>query len=221
MTRRRRALTVLITSAAAATTFGLSRLIHRQHDEHATQSDDTDQQSLKKLESKLHLTDNLLKNHDDRPYIPVESTDPVTAARYQRALLSVRQSHSHNSHVRERGLSHLAKLDRLPSTYYSIIGQQLDSRTAIQLARTCEANSNLFPSGPPYIFSVGNQKVLATDNVENFNDDDILLHTIREFLEKLVDNEQRPLDILSNHYLTLVRPSSPCRTHRDDVCLLL
>ena len=203
MTRRRRTLTVLITSAAAATTFGLSRLIHREHA--TTESDANSQPSLKKLESKLHLTDDLLKNNDDRPYISVESTDPVTAARYQRALLSVRQSHSHNNHVRERGLSHLAKLDRLPSTYYSIIGQQLDSRTAIQLARTCEANTNLFPSGPPYIFSVGNKKVLATDNVENFNDDDVLLHTIREFLDKLVDNAQRPLDILSNHYLTLVR----------------
>jgi hypothetical protein len=199
MNRRRQTIAVLLTSAAAAT-FGLSRFIHRQRNE-----PDSEQFAFKTVETKLHLTNDLLKNKDDNPYLSIESTDADITVRYHQALQYIKQIHSNNTHIRERGLSHLAKLNNLPPTYYSILGQQLDHHSAIQLARTYEANSNLFPTGPPYIFSIGNQKILATDNVENVNDDDVLLHTLRQFLEKLIDEKNRPLDILSHHYLQLVR----------------
>ncbi|CAF1057204.1 unnamed protein product [Adineta steineri] len=203
MRRRHRTFLVLITSAAAVT-YGLNRLIHRQQDNSFNEKNSNDL-SLQLLESKLHLTDDLLKNKDDNNYIPMESIDPIAARHYHQALQYIKQIHSTNTHIRERGLSHLAKLKNLPPTYYSIIGQQLDYHSAIQLARTQEANSNLFPTGPPYILSIGKKKVLATDNVESVNDDDVLLHTITEFLDKLIDNEKRPLDILSDHYLKLLK----------------
>lgn len=204
MTRRRYKFAVLLTSATAATV-ALNRLLHRQGDP----SDDSNDASLKTLESKLHLTKDLLKNKDENPYIPWESTDALTSARYHQALQYLKQTHSNNAHIRERGLSHLAKLNNLSPIYYSILGQQLDYHSAIQLARTSEANSNLFPAGTPYIFAIGPEKVLATDDVNNVNDDDVLLYTIRQFLEKLVDEKQRPLDILSHHYLQLVREVFP------------
>jgi len=200
MNRRRRTFVAVITSAAAAATFGIIRLIQRQRNE--SNSNDL---SLKTLESKLNLTNDLLKNKDENPYISIESTDAMINTRYHIALHYLKQTHSTNTHIRERGLSHLAKLNNLPSIYYSILGQQLDYHSAIQLARTYEANSNYFPTGTPYIFSIRNEKILATDNVENVNDDDVLLHTLRQFLEKLIDEKTRPLDILSNHYLKLVR----------------
>lgn len=195
MNRRRRTLAIILTSTAAIT-LGLNRFIYRR---------DTDEISpIKLIETKLNLNNDLLKNNDENPYITVESTDALVKARYHHALQYVKQVHSTNSHIRERGLSHLAKLTSLPSMYYSLLGQQLDVHSAIQLARTAEANLNYFPSGPPYIFSVGKQKVLATDNIAKVNDDDVLLHTIRRFLEKLVDEKRRPLDILSQHYLKSV-----------------
>lgn len=199
MTRRRYKFAVLLTSAAAATV-ALNRLIHRQND----QSDSIEKDTNDPLRT-LHLSKDLLKNKDENPYIPVESTDAVTSVRYHQALQYIKQIHSKNPHVRERGLSHLAKLHNLPANYYSILGQQLDYHSAIQLARTAEANSNLFPTGPPYIFYIGPEKILATDDVNNVNDDAVLLYTIRQFLEKLVDEKKRPLDILSHHYLQLVR----------------
>ena len=209
MTRRRYKFAVFLTSAAAATV-ALTRLIHRQSNH---QSESTDDVSLKNLESKLHLTKELLKNKDENPYIPTESTDPMASMRYHQALQYIKQTHSNNVHIRERGLSHLAKLKNLSPIYYSIICQQLDFHSAIQLARTNEANSNLFPAGTPYIFAIGPEKVLATDDVNNVNDDDVLLYTIRQFLEKLVDEKKRPLDILSHHYLQLLR--KPCWIHLE------
>jgi hypothetical protein len=206
MNRRRRTFVAIITSAAAAaTTFGLNQLIHRQRNESDGYENNSNELSIKTLESKLNLTDDLLKNKDENPYISVESTDIGINTRYHLGLHYIKQIHSTNIHIHERGLSHLAKLYGLPSSYYSILGQQLDYRSAIKLARTYEANSNLFPTGPPYIFSIRNKKVLATDNIENVNDDDVLLHTLREFLEKLIDEKNRPLDILSHYYLKLVR----------------
>jgi hypothetical protein len=185
MIRRRRTLAIVLTSAVAAT-FGLSRLI-RHHRDNPSNESDSNEFSLKSIESKLNLTDDLLKNKDNNSYITYESTDALTTSLYHQALQYIKQTRSTNTHIRERGLTHLAKLDHLPSTYYSIIGQQLDYHSAIKLARTHEANSDLFPSGPPYIFSIRNQKILATDNVNNVNDDDILLHTIRQFLEQIID----------------------------------
>jgi hypothetical protein len=205
MNRRRRTFVALITSAAAATTFGISRLIYRQQNESNLNENNSNELSLKTLESKLNLTNDLLKNKGENPYISIESTDAIITARYHLALHYINQTRSTNTHIRERGLSHLAKLNNLPPNYYSILGQQLDYHSTIKLARTYEANSNYFPTGPPYIFSIGNQKILATDNVENVNDDDILLHTLKEFLEKLNDKKNRPLDILSHYYLKLVR----------------
>ncbi|UJR31498.1 hypothetical protein I4U23_018987 [Adineta vaga] len=201
MTRRHRTFIVFITSAAAATV-GLNRLIHRYQTNASTDNNSSDL-SLQFIESKLHLSDDLLKNKDNT-YISIEPSDETSHLRYHQALQYIKQTHSTNTHIRERGLSHIAKLKHLPSTYYSILGQQLDLHSAVQLARTHEANSNLFPSGPPYIFTIGNKKILATDNVENVNDDDVLLHTMRGFLDKLIDNEKRPLDILSQHYLKLL-----------------
>jgi hypothetical protein len=203
MNRRRQTFVVLLTSAAAAT-FGLHRLIHRQRDKSLNDSD-SHEFSLKTIESKLNLTDDLLKNQDENSYISIESTDALITTIYHHALHYIKQINSVNTHIRERGLTHLAKLNNLPPTYYSVLGQQIDYHSAIQLARTHEANSNFFPTGPPYIFSMGNKKILATDNIENVNDDDVLLHTLREFLDKLIDEENRPLDILSQHYLKLVR----------------
>jgi hypothetical protein len=201
MNHRRRTFVAVITSAAAAAaTFGIIRLIQRQRNE-----SDSNDVSFKTLESKLNLTNDLLKNKDENPYISIESTDAMINTRYHLAIYYLKQTHSKNTHIRERGLSHLAKLHNLPPTYYSILGQQLDYHSAIQLARTYEANSNFFPTGTPYIFSIGNEKILATDNIENVNDDDVLLHTLRKFLEKLIDEINRPLDILSDHYLKLVR----------------
>ncbi|CAF1145057.1 unnamed protein product [Adineta ricciae] len=202
MTRRHRTFIVLITSAAAAT-LGLNRLIHRNQ-ANSSVDDDTSNLPIQLIEAKLHLSDDLLKNKDNT-YIPIESADESISFRYHQALQYVKQSHSTNTRIRERGLSHLAKLKHLPSAYYSIIGQQLDLHSAIQLARTREANSNFFPSGPPYIFTIANQKVLATDSVDNLNDDDVLLHTMRGFLDKLIDDSKRPLDVLSHHYQTLLK----------------
>lgn len=198
MHRRRRTFVAFLTSAAAAT-FGIDRLIHGRKNE-------SGDEVLKTLEANLNLSDDLLKNKGENTYISSESTDnSLTTVRYHQALHYIKQIHSRNTHIRERGLSHLAKLNNLPAIYYSILGQQLDYHSAIQLARTYEANSNFFPTGPPYIFSIGNQKILATDNVEKVNDDDVLLHTLRQFLEKLIDEQNRPLDILSQHYLKLVK----------------
>lgn len=208
MTRRPRTLVVLIASATAAT-LGLARLIHRQQDAPADDND-AHELALQSVERKLRLTDDLLKNKDNA-YIASESNDEITTMRYRLALQYVKQVHSVNTHIRERGLSHLAKLKHLPANYYALLGQQLDLHSTIQLARTREANSNLFPSGPPYIFSVGKKKILATDNIDNVNDDDVLLHTIREFLDKLIDEKKRPLDILSQHYLKLVRRTTTSR----------
>ena len=196
MTRRRRTFAIILTTTAAVT-LGVNRFIYRH---------DSDENSpIKLIKTKLNLNNNPLKNNDENAYITVESTDTLVKARYHHALQYIKQIHSTNSHIRERGLSHLAKLTSLPSIYYSLLGQQLDIHSAIQLARPFEANSNYFPSGPPYIFPVGKRKVLATDNVAKVNDDDVLLHTIRQFLDKLVDEKRRPLDILSQYYLKLVR----------------
>ena len=202
MTRNRRIVAVILTSATAATV-ALGRFIYRRDDK--SDPNDEENSSLKILETKLQLTDDLLKNEDENPYISIESTNVTITRHYHQALHYLKQIHSNNTHIRERGLSHLAKLRDLPPTYYSIIGQQLDYHSAIQLARTYEADSNLFPTGPPYILSTGNEKILATDNVNKVNDDAVLLHTLRQFLEKLIDNKNRPLDILSHHYLQLVR----------------
>jgi hypothetical protein len=204
MRRRHRTFVILLTSAAAAATIGFNRFIHRQK-ENSSNENNSNELSFKTIESKLNLTDDLLKNKGDNKYISIESTDPEINTLYRQALQYIKQTHSVNTHIRERGLSHLAKLKHLPPTYYSMIGQQLDYHSSIQLARTYEANSNLFPTGPPYIFSIRNQKILATDNVENVNDDDVLLHTMRQFLDNLINEERRPLDILSHHYLKLVR----------------
>jgi hypothetical protein len=203
MSRRRQTFVVLLASAAAAT-FGLNRLIHRQRDKPSNDSD-SDELLLKTIESQLNLTDDLLKNKDDISYISVESTNEAMKTIYHQALKYIKQIHSINAHIRERGLTRLAKLNNLPPNFYSIVGQQLDYHSAIRLARTYEANSNLFPTGPPYIFTIGNKKILATDNIEKVNDDDVLLHTLRQFLDKLIDDDKRPLDILSQHYLRLVR----------------
>ncbi len=202
MTRRRRIVAVILTSATAATV-ALNRFIHRREEDKSDLVEDD--LALKTFETKFHLTDDLLKNKGENSYISIESTNALTTRYYHQALQYLKQTHSTNPHIRERGLSHLAKLSNLSPTYYSIIGQQLDYHSAIQLARTYEADSNLFPIGPPYILSIGNEKILATDNVDNVNDDDVLLHTIRQFLEKLIDEKNRPLDILSHHYLQLVR----------------
>lgn len=196
MTRRRRTIAIILTSTAAFTV-GLNRFIYRHDPDEISQ--------IQRIETKLNLNNNLLKNNNENPYISIESTDALVKARYHHALQYVKQTHSINTHIRERGLSHLAKLTGLPSIFYSLLGQQLDIHSTIQLARTYEANSNYFPSGPPYIFTVGKQKILATDNIAKVNDDDVLLHTIRCFLDKLVDEKRRPLDILSQHYLKLVR----------------
>ena len=203
MTRRRYKFAVLLTSAAAATV-ALNRLIHRQNNQSDSIEKDVNDVSIKIPESILHPSKDLWKNKDENPYIQAESTDPVTSVRYRQALQYTKQVHSKNPHIREHGLTHLARLHNLPPNYYSILGQQLDYHSAIQLARTAEANSNLFPTGPPYIFSIGPEKILATDDVNNVNDDDVLLYTIRQLLEKLVDEKKRPLDILSHHYLQLV-----------------
>ncbi|CAF2030183.1 unnamed protein product [Rotaria magnacalcarata] len=203
MNRRFQTLAILIPSAAA--TLGIAHLIQRLRKSPSNESDvnenNTTKLSPKKFDSQHDLTDKFLKSKDNNIYIPIELTDAFITEIYQQALQYIKQTHSKNAHIRERGLSHLAKLNNLPSIYYSIIGQQLDYHTAIQLARTCEANSNLFPIGPPYIFLIGNKKVLATGSVDNVNDDDVLLHTIRKFLDKLFDKRKRPLDILSHHYL--------------------
>jgi hypothetical protein len=201
MTRNRRIVAVILTSATAATV-ALGRFIHQREDK--SDPNDEENSSLKILETKLQLTDDLLKNQDENPYISIESTNVADTRHYHQALQYLKQTHSNNTHIRERGLTHLAKLRDLPPSYYSIIGQQLDYHSAIKLARTREADSNLFPTGPPYILSVGNEKVLATDNVDKVNDDAVLLHTIRQFLDKLIDDKTRPLDILSHHYLQLV-----------------
>ena len=203
MSRRRQTLVVLLASATAAT-FGLNRLIHRRQDKPLNDSD-SNELLFKTIESKLNLTDNLLKNNDDISYISVESTNEAMTTTYHQALKYIKQIHSLNTHIRERGLTRLAKLENLPPTFYSLVGQHLDYHSAIRLARTYEANSNLFPTGPPYIFTIGNKKILATDNIEKVNDDDVLLHTLRQFLDKLIDDQKRPLDILSQHYLRLVR----------------
>jgi hypothetical protein len=201
---RRRNLAIFVTSSVVAATVGFNCLIdnHNQSDSAKNHSNEL---SSKFLEVKHHLADILLKKKDDSPYITVESTDALTKIRYQQALYYIKQTHSNNPSIREYGLSHLARLNNLPSTFYTILSQQLDYSTAIQLARTSEANAYLFPSGPPYIFTVANQKVLATDNANELNDDDILLRTIRQFLDRLFNDKQRPLDILSEHYLKLVR----------------
>lgn len=216
MYRRRRNLAVLFTSAAAAT-FGVNRFIQRRRTDASNESDahlDTpDELSLKLLEKRLHLTDDLLKNKDNLPYILSESVDVAANARYQLALHFIKQAHSNNTHIRDRGLSRLARLGDLPPIYYTIIGQQLDYRSSVQLARTHEANTNLFPTGPPYIFSVSDQKILTTDNVNKVNDDSVLLYTIRQFLKTLIDEENHPLDILSQHYLKLVSRSE---FHQDE-----
>lgn len=206
MYRRRRTFLVFFTSASVAA-YGLHRLInHLQRNESDRNENDL---SLKLIETKLNLSNDLLKNKDANPYISSELTDnSLVTLRYNLALQYIKQIHSTNNHIRERGLSHLAKLKGLPNVYYTLLGQQLDYHSAIQLARTYEANSNLFPTGPPYIFSIGKQKVLATDNVNKVNDDDVLLHTLREFLDKLIDEKNRPLDILSQHYLKLVNKNS-------------
>lgn len=199
MTHRLKKLAILLTSAAAAVTWGIARLIDRQR-RNSSNDDNTIKLSPKLVDSKQNSIDT-----NNSIYIPIESTDAVTTAIYHQALQYIKQTHSTNVHIREHGLSHLAKLKSLPAIYYSIIGQQLDYQSAIQLARTYEAHSNLFPIGPPYIFSVGNQKILSTGNVEKVNDDDVLLHTIRKFLDQLIDEKQRPLDVISQHYLKLVR----------------
>ena len=156
MRHRHRTFVILITSAAAAT-IGFNRLIHRQQ-ENSSNENNSQEFSLKTIESKLNLTDDLLKNMGENNYISIESTDATMTTLYQKALHYIKQTHSINTHIRERGLSHLAKLKQLPPSYYSLIDQQLDYHSAIQLARTYEADSNLFPTGPPYIFSIRNQK---------------------------------------------------------------
>ncbi|CAF3764929.1 unnamed protein product [Rotaria sordida] len=216
MTRRFNKFTILITSTTTvAAAFGLTRLIHRRQEHPSNELDSNENNSTKLssivLESKHDLTDNILQNKDNNLYIPIESSNAVTTAIYHQALHYIKQTQSTSTHIREYGLSHLAKLHNLPSIYYSIIGQQIDYHSAIKLARTYEANLNLFPSGPPYIFSIGNKKVLAAGNAENVNDDDVLLHTIRKFLDQLIDDKNRPLDILSQHYLKLLQ------SYMDDV----
>lgn len=187
MTRRFRTLAILITSTAA-TAYGLSRLIDQLQENPSIESD-------------------LTKNKDNNSYISIDLNDDIVTRIYHQASQYLKQIHSTNSHIREYGLSRLATLGNLPLSYYTIIGQQLDYQSAIKLARTYEANSNLFPIGPPYIFPIRNKKILATGNVENVDDDDVLLHTIRQFLGELIDEKKRPLDILSQYYLKLVRKS--------------
>lgn len=201
MHHRRRTLAVVLTSAAAAT-FGLHRYIYRQHSAAAV-DEHTSENSLKLLEARLGITDEVLKNKGDLPYITVEPVDPITSARYHAALHYLKQAHSTNIHLRERGLVHLARLSHLPSTYISIIGERLDHHSAIKLARTAEANIDLFPQGLPYMFPIRNKKTVTTGNV-NQVDDDEMLYAIREFLKKLHDEKKRPLDLLSKHYLKLV-----------------
>ncbi|CAF1340542.1 unnamed protein product [Rotaria sordida] len=193
MTRRFHSFTILITSitTSAAATFRLTRLIHRRQENLSNQSNSNENNTTKLsnivLESKYNLS-----NKDNNVYIPIESTNAVITAIYQQALHYIKLTHSTNTHIRQRDLIHLAKLNNLPSIYYTIIGQQLDYHSAIRLARTYEANSNLFPIDPPYTFSIGNKKVFTTGNIENLNDDDddVLLHTIKEFLNKLIDDKK-------------------------------
>ena len=205
---------ILLTSTAASV-LGFNYLIHRQQMSSSNKLDSNGNNVTKlpssTCDSKHKLTDKNLKSHDDNSYVPIESIDVMTTTTYQQALYYIRQTESKNARIRQRGLSHLAKLNTLSPVYYSIIGQQLDYRSAIQLARTYEANSNLFPIGLPYVLSVRNKKMLATDNIESVNDDDILLHTIRQFLDQLIDDDKRPLDVLSRYYLKLVRHKSRIR----------
>ncbi|CAF1587229.1 unnamed protein product [Rotaria sp. Silwood1] len=214
MTRRFHTFTIFITSTtiatAAAATFGLTRLIYRRQENSSNENNTTKLSSIV-LESKHDLIDNNLSNKNNNVYIPIESTNAVITAIYQQALHYIKLTHSTSTHIYEHGLSHLAKLNNLPSIYYSIIGQQLDYHSAIKLARTYEANSNLFPIGPPYIFSIGNKKILSTGNIDNVNDDDVLLHTIKQFLDKLINEKKRPLDILSQYYLKLLQ------SYMDDI----
>ena len=86
-----------LTSAVAAT-FGLSRLIRHQRDNPSNKSD-SNEFSVKTIESKLHLTDDLLKNKDNNPYITHESTDALTMPLYHLALQYIKQTHSTNIHI--------------------------------------------------------------------------------------------------------------------------
>lgn len=207
MHRRRRALAILLTSAGV-TVFAAHQFIHhpnyslRTFLKESVETNDTNGKSTDTIHQRIET---LLKNKGETAYITVQFTDPIAIARYQQALYYLKLIRSENTHIREHGLTSLARLDHLSSTYFNILAQHLDYRSAIQLARTAEANSNYFPKGPPYIFAVGHQKLFSTNNVENFNDDEILLFTIRALLEKLDDDRNRPLDVLSEHYLKLVR----------------
>ena len=59
----------------------LNRLIQRQRNE--SNSNDL---SLKTLESKLNLTNDLLKNKDENSYISIESTDAMINTRYHHSF---------------------------------------------------------------------------------------------------------------------------------------
>ncbi|CAF1295482.1 unnamed protein product, partial [Didymodactylos carnosus] len=157
----------------------------------------TNDYSIESIESKLKLNDSLLKNKKDQ-YItaPDEFVSPLIVAKYRQALHYITQTRSKNFHIRERGLTHLALLDDLPDFCYQLIGQMLDRNVVISLARTNHANSNLFLHGVPYIFSL--KKEETTASVKNVDDDDVLLNTIGDFLDKL---KRYKIDTLSKYYL--------------------
>lgn len=126
--------------------------------------------------------------------------DPIVAGRFQQASFYIKLVRSENFNLRQHGLTHLARFQRLPPLLYVLLGQQIDFRQLIRLARTFEANNNLFPRGPPFVFRIDQNKTIVSTNPDDFDDDQFLSFTVRAFIEKLDDDRNRPIDTLAEHY---------------------